>query len=119
MTIECDAILVLTTVQKAWLGFTVPVRADGVVGVAGFPEGGASANKMSVKLVVCFSFMLRVYLEASSFVNIAQGIHWSGLERRERGKEEGSEGRRRRKRGRERERERERSTSVGKIILKL
>ena len=42
MTMECEAILVLTTVQKAWLGFTVPVRAEGVVGVAGFPGGGAS-----------------------------------------------------------------------------
>ena len=34
---------VLTTEQKAWLGFTVPVREDGVVGVAGLPGGGASA----------------------------------------------------------------------------
>ena len=42
MTMEWEAILVLTTVQKAWLGFIVPVRAEGVVGVAGFPGGGAS-----------------------------------------------------------------------------
>lgn len=52
MTMECEAILVLTTVQKAWLGFTVPVRAEGVVGVAGFPGGGASVE---IKCVQCLN----------------------------------------------------------------
>ena len=49
---ECEAILVLTTVQKAWLGFTVPVRAEGVVGVAGFPGGGASIEINSMHHII-------------------------------------------------------------------